>query len=97
MKMPLTREEKIAAIKAAIKGSLITGGDGMIDRYSVIGRASPNPATVCKGHCDGLGFYPTKDRTKWPAGAVPDVIGYVFVTCETCGGTGLRVGADQPA
>lgn len=60
------------------------------DRYSATGRPRPNPATVCKGRCEGMGFYPTKDRREWPKGAKPDEIGYVFVTCRECGGTGRR-------
>jgi hypothetical protein len=56
------------------------------DRY---GGNYPDPATVCKGQCDGMGFYPTNDRTEWPEDAMPDESGYVFVKCAECDGTGL--------
>jgi hypothetical protein len=60
------------------------------DRYSATGRQRPNPRTVCKGPCEGMGFFPTKDRRRWPPGAKPDVIGYAMVTCSACKGTGRR-------
>lgn len=59
------------------------------DRY---GGNPPDPKTVCKGYCEGMGFYPSKDKSEWPSYAVPDEIGYVFVKCKACKGTGLRFG-----
>jgi len=38
------------------------------DRYSALGRKPPNPATMCRGQCEGLGFYPVPappDHPKW--------------------------------
>lgn len=64
-----------------------------VDRYSATGRARPDPETVCLGHCEGMGFFPTKDRSLWPPGAKPDEIGYVFVKCGDCDGTGRRKSA----
>lgn len=60
------------------------------DRYSATGRKPPDPKTMCKGHCEGMGFYPTKNKKEWPKGAKPDDIGYVFVRCRPCNGTGRR-------
>ena len=62
------------------------------DRYSASGRPRPDPATVCEGECEGMGFFPSNNKAEWPPGAKPDAIGYVFVTCHTCGGTGRRDG-----
>ena len=48
------------------------------DRYG--GPANwPDPETVCKGQCEGLGVYPTQVDGDWH-----------FVECEECGGTGRR-------
>lgn len=58
------------------------------DRYRASGRAAPDPQTMCRGPCEGMGFYPTTDTAEWPPGAVPDECGYVFVTCRACDGTG---------
>jgi len=46
------------------------------DRY---GGQYPDPKTMCKGQCEGLGVYPKKTRN-----------GYRFVKCPSCGGTGKR-------
>lgn len=47
------------------------------DRY---GGNWPDPETVCKGLCDGIGSYPVKrDDGEWD-----------FVVCEDCKGTGKR-------
>jgi hypothetical protein len=59
------------------------------DRYSATGTPRPDPKTMCQ-RCEGMGCYPTKDRSKWPPGAKPDEIGYVFVVCEECEGTRLN-------
>jgi hypothetical protein len=73
---------------AAILGSPGVHVIGGADRYSAAGMPQPDPATVCKGRCEGMGFFPSKKKKEWPPGAVPDEIGYVFVTCTDCGGTG---------
>lgn len=53
------------------------------DRYSAAGIARPDPKTVCKGRCEGMGFYPDMQDSKHLAAAdVP------FVRCERCNGTG---------
>jgi hypothetical protein len=64
------------------------------DRY---GGNWPDPETVCKGQCDGMGFYPVQASEVTPdmelrddRSDLTDELGYVFVTCETCGGTGRR-------
>lgn len=53
------------------------------DRYSAAGIARPDPKTVCKGRCEGMGFYPDMLNSKHlAADDVP------FVRCERCNGTG---------
>ena len=49
------------------------------DRYG--GPANwPDPETICKGRCEGLGVYPSCiSDGEWE-----------FVVCEECGGTGKR-------
>lgn len=60
------------------------------DRYSATGTPRPDPTTVCLGPCEGMGYFPSNDPAEWPADAVPDEIGYVFVTCPDCKGSRLR-------
>lgn len=55
------------------------------DRYSATGRPRPDPKTVCKGHCEGMGFYPDMQKAKAEKLAHADV---PFVRCERCNGTG---------
>ena len=62
-------------------------------KVHVIGMPNPD-LTACKS-CLGRGFYPTKNKRKWPKGAKPDEIGYVFVKCEKCGATGKRADAAE--
>lgn len=57
------------------------------DRY---GGNWPDPETVCKGPCEGMGFYPE------PTSVTPDALicigtGWTFPTCLCCMGTGLRL------
>lgn len=54
------------------------------DRYSAAGIARPDPKTVCKGRCEGMGFYP--DMKQRQRGVAHDDI--PFVRCERCNGTG---------
>ena len=49
------------------------------DRYKALGIPYPDPETMCKGHCEGTGVYPTKIDGDWE-----------FIECESCLGTGLR-------
>lgn len=58
-----------------------------VDRY---GGAYPDLDTMCKGQCDGFGFFPTQDRALWPEGAKADELGYVLVMCPDCKGSGRR-------
>lgn len=55
------------------------------DRYSATGTPRPDPKTVCKGKCEGMGFYPDMTRARKEKLAHEDV---PFVTCERCRGTG---------
>jgi hypothetical protein len=56
-----------------------------VDRYTALGIDRPDPATVCKGPCEGTGMYPRK---------VSDVgntdVDYIFSTCPDCHGSGRR-------
>lgn len=67
------------------------------DRYSATGTPYPNRWTVCKGHCEGMGFYPENDQSEWPTGTRPydptdpEDDGWRFIKCPTCKGTGRRV------
>jgi hypothetical protein len=66
------------------------------DRYEALGIPYPGPATVCEGHCEGVGSYPEHDITSplWQAAhAQPHdepCNGWHFVKCPDCGGTGKR-------
>jgi hypothetical protein len=54
----------------------------------------PDPETVCPGDCEGMGFYPESDpEVIAAAGKTPDSLGFAFLTCGTCGGTGKRPSA----
>lgn len=73
------------------------------DRYG--GGPYPDPATMCKGQCEGLGCYPQSlddatitdvERHRWQlAHDKPDAHkdgpcdGYHFIKCPDCEGTGL--------
>lgn len=61
-----------------------------VDRYSALGIAPPDPKTMCKGECEGLGVYPQKPATPTPVADWP------FVTCERCKGTGKEPRAKEP-
>lgn len=67
---------------------LLGGGD---PKVRVVGMP-PRDETKCL-QCLGYTIHPTKDRSLWPAGAKPDEIGYVFVKCRACGGTGRKSNA----
>ena len=34
------------------------------DRYKALGIPYPNPETMCKGRCEGTGYYPAKGTPK---------------------------------
>ena len=53
-----------------------------VDRYSATGKPYPDPKTVCKGKCEGMGCYP--DMQTGLGADAP------FVRCERCNGTGLE-------
>lgn len=56
------------------------------DRY---GGDWPDPSTVCNGPCEGMGIYPENDpELVRESGKEPDEIGFVFLTCPDCGGSG---------
>lgn len=73
------------------------------DRYSATGTPRPDPKTVCQGHCEGMGFYPTQCRCK---GALEghrheeddefqDGTWFCWVNCVDCGGTPEKRGTGK--
>lgn len=72
------------------------------DRYQALGMPYPDPATMCKGPCEGTGVVPvTADDLSGPrfaalwheAHAKPHAEtcdGWHFVVCPDCAGTGKR-------
>lgn len=68
------------------------------DRYG--GGPRPDPETMCKGQCEGLGTYPCKEaeatsdelklieEIKSTQGRSED--GWYFIKCLDCNGTGKR-------
>lgn len=78
------------------------------DRYAACGVPYQDPKTVCRGGCEGLGFYPTTCRTNprwlrahwravWRSLGIHlfKCDGWHFVECERCHGTGRVAG--QPS
>jgi hypothetical protein len=77
----------------------------IVDRYD---GNYPDPETMCKGQCEGLGWvpvhknYPNDEEGPWhdlweEAEIInPSEDGWHFVTCPTCGGTGKRKSEDKP-
>lgn len=79
-----SENERLLKLKAELAAEQADQALEFTDRYG--GPENwPDPGTVCKGHCEGLGVYPKKVRD---TGSVDD--DYEFVTCEQCGGTGKR-------
>lgn len=66
------------------------------DRYKALGIPYPDPETMCKGPCEGIGWYPEKDQNEplWiEAHALPHAEpcdGWHFVKCPDCKGTEKR-------
>lgn len=71
------------------------------DRYKALGMPYPDPATVCRGPCEGIGCYPVKDddpdeqeRALWLAQHAEagrhECDGWHFVKCPDCNGTGKK-------
>jgi hypothetical protein len=70
-----------------------------VDRYGDGPR--PDPATMCRGQCEGLGRYPQDirdpsiseyERQQWELEEANDPTddGVHFIVCGDCGGTGER-------
>ena len=69
------------------------------DRYKATGTPYPDPETMCKGQCDGMGWVPVHkddpndDDGNWndlwleAEKKTPTDDGYHFVICPTCNGT----------
>lgn len=43
----------------------------IIDRYSALGIPRPDPATICKGQCEGVGYYPQFLDGPWVTSSSP--------------------------
>ena len=92
----MTFKQAVWYLKNKFKGKEVE----VVDRYSIVGIPRPNPWTVCRGHCEGMGFYPSNDPSSWPPGTRPLGIpmegegvddGWRFITCDKCNGTGRRI------
>lgn len=69
-----------------------------MDRYQALGIPHPEPETMCKGDCEGLGVVPVVAndpsdiyRERWAEAEAkePTKDGWHFVKCIDCNGTGL--------
>ena len=69
------------------------------DRYKALGLPYPDPKTVCKGQCEGIGRVPIHLTDADPAfrqlwldaeREQPAKDGWHFVVCPECNGTGKR-------
>jgi hypothetical protein len=49
----------------------------------------PDPETMCRGGCEGLGCYPDMENYG-PGKKYTDIDAVPFIKCEQCGGTGKR-------
>jgi hypothetical protein len=70
-------------------------------RYEALGVPLPDPATMCRGGCQGTGVYPVRrdfptptaaELAAWEAAeaAAPADDGWHFIRCPACGGTGRK-------
>lgn len=85
----------------------IDNGAPFNDRYAVLGIEPPKLETMCRGGCDGVGYYPTKDKASpaWKYAHLKAICdntmhpllcdGWHFIQCADCGGTGRIAG--QPS
>jgi hypothetical protein len=75
------------------------------DRYTTLGVPYPDPETICKGQCEGVGIYPQRlddpaitevEHERWLAlhnadvHAEGDCDGWHFIKCPDCEGTGKK-------
>jgi hypothetical protein len=59
-----------------------------VDRYTGTPHEGKPWLRGCWGPCEAMGFYPSDNPSEWPPNSEPDDIGYVFVICPDCNGTG---------
>jgi len=57
------------------------------DRYDALGIPQPDPETMCRGYCEGMGIVPVAVRAWWLLWFAKR---WRFVECRNCKGTGLR-------
>lgn len=71
----------------------------LTDRYQELGIPYPDPETMCKGQCEGVGLVPigrSEKEEPWytlwleAEKKCPTDDGWHFVCCPDCGGTGKR-------
>ena len=87
-------------------GSENVSGFEFVDRYGGPNDPRPDPATMCRGQCEGIGRYPQDirdpsiseyERQQWELEekANPSDDGVHFIVCGDCGGTGRRKTPEQ--
>ena len=73
------------------------------DRYNALGLKSPNPNTMCKGDCEGTGFFPVykneENHVFMKLWCEAEKIshsddGWHFIRCPRCNGTGEEITDD---
>lgn len=77
------------------------------DRYQALGIPYPDPKTMCKGQCEGIGCYPHKlgsegetgyEQLAWQNAHAEShsepCDGWHFIPCPDCGGTGKAGGGE---
>ena len=83
------------------EGSENVSGFEYVDRYGGPDDPRPDPSTMCRGQCEGLGRYPQDirdpeiseyERAQWELEEKlnPTDDGVHFIVCGECGGTGNR-------
>lgn len=76
-------------------------------RYEALGVPLPDPATMCQGQCESIGFYPQHrddmsmtpaERAAWDAAEAAEHAedGWHFIRCAECNGTGKRAAPRAP-
>ncbi len=88
------------------KASELVQENGAVDRYQALGIPYPDLETMCKGQCEGIGFYPCQNDEEitplelaaWldchnasDAHQDEPCDGWHFITCFECSGTGKAI------
>lgn len=90
--------ESTGASRWTLFGKHLSESFQFFDRYDALGIPRPDPATMCKGPCEGTGLVPiSRDETdpelrrRWDVAEQesPSDDGWHFVVCPTCEGSRL--------